>query len=85
MVRLKGIGEPPNPFQNVTLKRAEIGRCMRNIGRSSPACSWRYACSAHNHAPVYDKVYHSPIALAAQSGKCWLAFLATWRELFRDN
>jgi hypothetical protein len=28
MVRLKGIGEPPNPFQNVTLKRAEIGRCM---------------------------------------------------------
>ena len=32
MVRLKGIGEPPNPFQNVTLKRAEIGRCMRNNG-----------------------------------------------------
>jgi hypothetical protein len=31
MVRLKGIGEPPNPFQNVTLKRAEIGRCMPHI------------------------------------------------------
>jgi hypothetical protein len=31
MVRLKGIGEPPNPFHDVALKRAEIGRIITNI------------------------------------------------------
>jgi hypothetical protein len=35
MVRLKGIGEPPNPFQNVALKRAEIGQITTNNARST--------------------------------------------------
>jgi hypothetical protein len=30
-VRQSVIGEPPNLIQNVTAKRAEIGRCMPDI------------------------------------------------------
>jgi hypothetical protein len=31
MVRLKGMGDPPNRFQVVALKRAEIGQIITNI------------------------------------------------------
>ena len=29
-------------------------------GDHRPACCWRYACGAHNHAPVYDKAVSRP-------------------------
>jgi len=34
---------------------------IRNIGDHRPACCWRYACGAHNHAPVYDKKVSRPL------------------------
>jgi hypothetical protein len=54
-------------------KRANRGLCVgRNrdqpwsyryyeiSGDHRPACCWRYACGAHNHAPVYDQKVSRP-------------------------
>jgi hypothetical protein len=46
-VRQSDIGEPPNPFQDVALKRAEIGRIITNIAPQEPEALTR------GHSVVY--------------------------------
>jgi hypothetical protein len=60
-----------------------VGSVERHGGRIVATRS--QAADADQSVQSRQEALSLPIALAAQSGKCWQAFLATWRELFRDN